>query len=242
VDLVSWALTGMTAGGPAWFTGQKPDTDGNPPTLAELYSEQDYAINVPEDITGLFGVNGNEIPAFGFPPAVNGGQAVIAIGDFSFSVTWMTAGSNSIAGAVEALYRTLFIPFLAAVIALSVLFLFLRRGHDHRGLVHVVSEVGWMVLGILLVIAFQVAPAQLLQNANGLSTGIAQQVLNTGVAADPALNSASGIYEPNPPPAGSLSSEAPALKMFDQAWWDQNVYEPWTLLNFGQVTPTSADC
>ena len=241
VDLVTWAITGLTAGGPSWFSGQQPDTDGNPPTMAELYSDQDYGVNVPQNITGLFGLNGNEIPAFGFPPAVNSGQAVIAIGDFSFSGTWMTAGSDSIAGAVDNLYRALFLPYLAVVIVLSVLFMFLRRGHDHRGLVHVVSETGWMVLGILIVIAFQVAPAQLLQNANGLSTGIAQQVLDTAVAANPTLAQASAVYEPNPPPAGSLSAEAPALKMYDQSWWEQNVYDPWTLINFGEVNPTSSD-
>ncbi|MGH7921072.1 MAG: hypothetical protein ACREQM_14190, partial [Candidatus Dormibacteraceae bacterium] len=83
-------------------------------------------------------------------------------------------------------------------------------------------------------------PQQLLQSANATSTAISQVVLTTAVGADQGLSGGEQTYDPFPPGA-IRSAEVPALRLYNDAWWQSNAYQPWTLVEFGAMNPTSQD-
>ena len=231
VDHVVWAITGRQAQD-AWLAPPGPDAT-NLPTPTETYPFHAYALNIDP---------GSMAQYFWLAPA-----AVVASSLFVFLAAlatlfvrltmWtMTMDVSQPAGGVitrgvEALQHGLYLPLLPVVVGMVAIWMLWswRTGRMSS----IWSAAGWSAAMVAVASIYAAIPSQIAQGADQYSAALAQIALGTAARVDPGVGS--GDLAVTGPPQDA------ALRVYLDRWWQEDVYLPWTLAEFGMVDPASPD-
>jgi hypothetical protein len=208
-----------------------PDLRGtNAPTMFERYGSQGLAL---EPGVGAYGADqGLAVIASGvFAIATWLAHGVIATVQWAFSLELFDFVGHGVAGIVDALRDTLYLPFVQAAVILGGLY-GLWHGLVRRRGTFAAEGLSWTVFALAAAALFFTFPGALTSGANHLSTGLTRTVLAGVSAVDP---------KPLPPDgtgAAATFHGHPAdtqLRVAGDRFWRVFVYQPWLVLQFGEA-------
>ena len=148
---------------------------------------------------------------------------------FSFSIFNGAVGGTLDIG-VSAMRNGFYLPFAGAVVVLAGAWL-MWHGLLRRRATVLAEGALWAVGALVAGAVFFASPSGLVGGADQLSTGLSRQVLDTlSIAVDrQTLND--GITTPEPQPGTTDDT----LRIAGDTYFRELIYQPWTVLQFGDV-------
>jgi hypothetical protein len=130
-----------------------------------------------------------------------------------------------VAGLARDLYQP-FVPLLLTVVAGWLVWTWLLRRRTMRGVV----GIGWVFLAMALAAIYFAAPSQILDQGSAFTTGISRMILGTVGGADTTLHRGDATVAQGP-------ADDAELRLFSDRYWNNYVYTPWTVVQFGRLDP-----
>lgn len=232
---VLWATSGLKTTD-NWLAPAPTQQAHNPPTRAETYAAETYSIhfNPASNDPGVFAAHLAQLPMNSVVDATMqaislSGSLAARVLEWSFTLDLPAGVDQPLNTVVKSLHREIFLALAPIFIVLVAIYGFWQALVRHRGTV-LLASVAWVLVVAVMEGLFVAAPAQSLHAANEFSTGVAAKVLAVG---------AKSGGSPNEAVVGT--EQAAAIRFYLDDWWTQNVYLPWTQIEFGSQNPTSKD-
>lgn len=223
-----------------------PIEHGNQPFLFERFSPYDYTnvhvdpVGMAQSALGIFlgltdptqlamNISLNAAASFAMGALILTGVLTTRLLAWSLRVDLLAGADGPLNAVVAGLARDLyqpFVPLLLTLVAGWLVWTWLLRRRTMRGVV----GIGWVFLAMALSAIYFAAPSQVLDQGSAFTSGISRMVLGTVGAADTTL------HRGDPTVAQGPADEA-ELRLFGDRYWNNYVYTPWTVVQFGRVDP-----
>jgi hypothetical protein len=222
---------------------------GSAPTLAERYDTGAYTVHV-DFVASLSGLVPGQ--AGGLDPAAEAvntsmnvaagevtmlsislGRAVVAIVEWTLSIDLPCVAGGALTGEVGGLATGIYQPLFGIACALVGLYV-LWHGVARNRMMQGLNGALWALFAALVAGAFFAAPAEVMSGVDTFTGDVSRGVLALAAQGDPGLAAARS----DPVYSASLAAQPDSdaeLRLFADRWWRIWVYEPWTVVEFGNA-------
>nr|MDQ6920436.1 hypothetical protein [Candidatus Dormibacteraeota bacterium] len=213
---------------------------GNQPLLYERYAGLDYTpLNVDLGSAAISFVQNqegeaanwqaNEMATVGTGFLVLGGKILVSLMEWAFSLDLVTAAGSPLTAVVNALHHQFYDQFIGvAIIGLGIFLLYvIVAGRVLRAVVAIV----WAALALTLAAILMEDPLGYASAGNDFTNQASQMALGAISSVD-----ANGINRDATTAAGP--GQDAQVRIFADRVWRLWVYQPWTILEFGELDPT----